>query len=53
MSLSEKDYGARWLYFPAKTVLFSSSHTKTQPPLGWIAAASLGIALYAAMGLPQ
>lgn len=52
MRLGEKGYGARWMYFPAKIVLFSY-HTKTQPPLGWIAAAILGIALYAALGLPQ
>lgn len=53
MRLGEKGYGARWMYFPAKIELFSSYHTKTQPPLGWVAAAILGIALYAALGLPQ
>lgn len=53
MRLGEKGYGARWMYFPAKMVVFSS-HTKMQPPLGWVAAAAiLGIALYAALGLSQ
>lgn len=53
MRLGEKGYGARWIRFLAKIVLFSSYHTKTQPPLGWIAAAIWGIALYAALGLSQ